>query len=303
MNICEYCGCEFAPRFSKKYCNKHYRKLQHIKNKEKDNALCRKYYNENKEERNKKSSEYYFANLEELTKYHKEYRDNHKEEMAAYNQEYYKENKEDLLFSANLYYKNNVEKVLLQKREYYKNNKKEIRERLNYRYKNDPEYRLKQKLRNGFYDRHYLYLKNTDNCKYKYKGVDFKKIYEYLGEPPYEEFEVDHIIPMCVFDFTKKEHVSLCYSPENFRYITKEENRNKSDYIFWGLISNNEVLLKICEVIGLTSNYDGVRGRKFRKEKYVNLIDEDEFEKSLFPSITFDETNIDDLEKLCNLIK
>jgi len=72
---------------------------------------------------------------------------------------------------------------------------------------------------------------------YLYLGVDFKKIIEKLEPLPknLKEYQVDHIIPLVKFDFTKKEDIKKAWSPENIRLITIKENLEKNKF----LLKNN----------------------------------------------------------------
>ena len=72
-----------------------------------------------------------------------------------------------------------------------------------------------------------------------------------LGPRPDSSFHLDHIIPLSVFDLTKKEHRLLANSPENLRWLPGEENCSKNDFIDWPLIKSNPDLLNIAQIIGL----------------------------------------------------
>lgn len=64
-------------------------------------------------------------------------------------------------------------------------------------------------------------------------GINFKAIVEHLGPCPgnRKEYEIDHIIPLCSFDMTKKEQVLLAFAPENHQWLPKHENRKKGGKI------------------------------------------------------------------------
>jgi hypothetical protein len=72
-----------------------------------------------------------------------------------------------------------------------------------------------------------------------------------LGPRPDKTFHLDHIIPLSVFDLTKKEHRLLANSPSNVQWLPELENCSKNDYIDLDLIRSSPELLKIAQTIGL----------------------------------------------------
>ncbi|KKN44988.1 hypothetical protein LCGC14_0687490 [marine sediment metagenome] len=121
---------------------------------------------------------------------------------------------------------------------YYKN--PEVRKRRNIYFKEkmlDSSFRLKKRLYirlrrrlNSFhkYGRTKPKLIYEEYYKNKY-GIDFEAIIENLKPIPKDihNLQIDHIIPLSNFDFTKKSDIKKAYSPKNIRLIPKEENLKK----------------------------------------------------------------------------
>ena len=60
-------------------------------------------------------------------------------------------------------------------------------------------------------------------------GVDFEAIIKKLQPIPKDisNLQIDHIIPLSKFDFTKRGDIKKAYSPKNIRLIPKKENLKK----------------------------------------------------------------------------
>ncbi len=58
-------------------------------------------------------------------------------------------------------------------------------------------------------------------------GVDFKAICEHLGQKPEGNFQIDHIRPLCSFDFDNPDEVTEAFAPENHQWLPALENREK----------------------------------------------------------------------------
>lgn len=117
--------------------------------------------------------------------------------------------------------------------EYYQLNKQIIKERniayQNQRRKTDPTYSLICKLR----FRLYIILKRyskTGKIKSAYEyGIDYKAIIEHLKPFPkdIENYHIDHIIPLSLFDFNNPEHIKKAFAPTNHQWLTIEQNLEK----------------------------------------------------------------------------
>ena len=62
-------------------------------------------------------------------------------------------------------------------------------------------------------------------------GIDIKAIAKAVGEKPKGNYHLDHIYPVDAFDLTKSEHIRLCWSPQNLRWLSAKENlKKKAEY-------------------------------------------------------------------------
>jgi hypothetical protein len=199
------------------------------------NAYKRKKHSENKEEDNNKKRKYRKENSEKIKEQNRALHIKHKDKRNEAASKYYKENKEKILKYRSEYKKDNKGRCLIMK---IKNHKR--------RMILDPEYALKSVVRanvNSYFKR--KGVKKSKRCS-KY-GINFKEIYDYIGPRP-EGLELDHIIPMSLFDFNIEEHVRLAYSKENLRWTTKQENNQKKAKLIASLIT--PPLLGILDKIG-----------------------------------------------------
>lgn len=67
--------------------------------------------------------------------------------------------------------------------------------------------------------------------KSKEYNIDYNKIIQHLGPcpGPRNEYEVDHIFPLILFDFTNPKEIEAAFAPENHQWLLKTENRKKGD--------------------------------------------------------------------------
>jgi len=71
--------------------------------------------------------------------------------------------------------------------------------------------------------------KNTYNKYFWMWKIDLYKIINSLKPIPkdIENYELDHIIPLYKFDFSKREDIIKAYDPMNLQLLTKKENQIK----------------------------------------------------------------------------
>ena len=100
---------------------------------------------------------------------------------------------------------------------------------------------LKRRIRSSVHDKFYHTNIRKENSCAQY-GIDFNYIVESVGMSPKESFELDHIIPMAIFDYKKIDHIYLSQHPANLRWLDGEENNRKNDKIIWDLIKDNPFL-------------------------------------------------------------
>lgn len=156
-----------------------------------------------------------------INKYMKEYYSNHKEYWKEYGKEYRQR-----------------PKVKLRIKEYNKTAKyKETKKRCEERY----YIKTGINLSNGFiihkrlksllsmtFKRYSATGKVKNSNKY---GIDYKAIIKHLQPfpEPICEYQVDHIIALCRFDFNNPEHIKKAFMPSNHQWLTKAENLSKGN--------------------------------------------------------------------------
>lgn len=196
---CEFCGKEInTKRKSRRFCNE----------------LCqRKNYNRRPEIREK-----YRLRIREYRRTHPEWKEKHR--IAA------------------------VTKYREKRSEYWKDYGKrpefraKIRERERLRRRSDVNFAIGERLRRSLHHAITKYSKTGKIMSSKKYGINWKIIIEGLKPFPKElkKFEIDHIIPLHTFNFTKDKEVKKAFSSSNLQWLLKEENRKKGGKI---LIANN----------------------------------------------------------------
>ena len=203
--------------------------------------------------------EYTVKNKEKIKEYKKEhckeYYQKNKEKIDNKNKKWCQENHVRNKEQKKMYMENNKEKFKEYQKEYRKEHKSRIRERMrkydNNRYQTEPLYRFKKNIRSLIQQGFKLYSKNGKTKSCKEYGIDFKSIYDKIGQKPEGNYHLDHIIPVSIFDFDNPEHVRLSHLPENLRWISAEENFSKNDSIDMQLIRCSLALTYIAQEIGL----------------------------------------------------
>jgi len=131
--------------------------------------------------------------------------------------------------------------------------------------KTDSCYNLKKRIRISIRHAFNNYSIKGKQLSCRNYGIDFDLIYDKIGAKPGNNYELDHIIPLSLFNFDDPIHVRLSHCPENLQWITKEENNIKSDIIFWDLISMNIILLSIATSLGINESHNMKRARDMVK--------------------------------------
>jgi len=200
--------------------------------------------------------------------YARQYRESHKEYWKKYREshrEYHKTKSTE-------YYKNNTEhcKELIKKRLSNPINRKNhnirVQKYRKTRALNDPEYAFKLSMRQSIKKMFKIYSLNDKQYSSKKYGINFKEIFAKVGVRPSKSHQLDHIIPICVFNLDIPEHVRLLNSPNNLRWTSSKDNLVKNDIINYDLISENPELLKIANFIGITKEHHNTSGRNFKKQ-------------------------------------
>jgi len=180
------------------------------------------------EEQIKKESErkrnYYINNKEKVLSRNKKWMNNNDEKFKEYLKRYYEE-------------PNHIEKrkenskkwqEKIGKKEYLK--KKRIWE--NDKRNNDLNFRMKKNLRIRVLQAFQKYSKTGKIRKSKDYNIDYDKIIRKLVLEIPEDFnkktyQMDHIKPCCAFDLTNQKEIEECFSPDNYQWLTMEDNKIK----------------------------------------------------------------------------
>ncbi len=107
--------------------------------------------------------------------------------------------------------------------------KKKRNERLKIKYSSDATYNLIRRLTSRFRKAFILYSKIGKIMPSKKYGIDWEAIIEHLKPfpQPRENYHIDHIIPLCSFDFNNPEEIKKAFAPENHQWLTAHENISK----------------------------------------------------------------------------
>lgn len=188
---------------------------------------CQREYNKQWRETNKenlaiKDAERRRKTAKERNEYSKQWYEENKEHKKAYDKNYHKKNKEEIRIKRQRFYEENKEKII-------ENNSRYVKQQ----YKTNETFNLKMRLRHRLREAFRRYSKNGKVGKSKDYNIDWQSIIDYLGPCPgnREDYHIDHIVPICMFDFDKKEEVCKAFAPENHQWLTKEENMKKNRHL------------------------------------------------------------------------
>jgi len=106
------------------------------------------------------------------------------------------------------------------------------------RRKEDPSFRTRLRLRRRLVDAFDNFSINGKKYNSKKYGINFTAIIKELKPFPkdIENHQIDHIIPLSLFDFNNLQEIKWAFAPENHQWLTKEENMKKG---------NREIMVKI----------------------------------------------------------
>lgn len=217
MKICNKCGKE------KELC-------YFSKNKRNKDGFCnmckscsseyqKTYREENKDILEEKSITQRKLKSKENNERAKKWYKNNKDKKKSYDKEYAKRTEEHRRQRSKEYYNNNKEEIIAK-------NCKYIIEK----HKTDEKFNIKMRLRHRLGEAFRRFAKNGKVGASKDYGIDWQKIIDYLGPcpGPREDYHIDHIIPLCSFNFDIKEEVERAFAPENHQWLKKEENLKKN---------------------------------------------------------------------------
>lgn len=202
IKICEFCGKEIETKFrTKRFCN----------------SLCqRKHYNRRSDILEKAR-----LRMRKYRRMHPEWKIRHR--ILAVTK--YKEKRAE-------YWKEYGKRPSVRMRI---NKKDRLRRKI------DKGYAIADRLRRSLNHAMTKYSKAGKIMGSRKYGIDWKKVIGGLKPFPenLSDFEIDHIIPLHIFNLTDIEEVKRSFSSSNLQWLTVEENRKKSGKI---LFNRQEIL-------------------------------------------------------------
>jgi hypothetical protein len=189
----------------------------------------------------------------------KDYRNQMKQHVKEKNRLYYDKNKEELLEKNRLYREENKTTINHQRKEYrrrpeiqihIKEKQKEylpVRKiKIQERRQNDLNFKMSEILRSKIHKM--LKNQNTSYANLIGCDVDFLKKwleFRFSNEMNWDNlgsyWQIDHILPINGFDFTKENNKQICFHWTNLQPLTSLENRQKSDKLLLHYYFNNIV--------------------------------------------------------------
>lgn len=95
--------------------------------------------------------------------------------------------------------------------------------------KESPDYNTKTRIRDRLRDalRHFS---KTGKIRKSNKYLDYKSIIKFLGACPGDrnKYHIDHIKPLCKFDFDDINQIKKAFAPENHQWLLAKDNLKKS---------------------------------------------------------------------------
>jgi len=169
-------------------------------------AKRQKEWNKNNPEKGKEYAEKW-RRLNKLRKniINKKWRDNNQKHIANYSKKYLIENREEIMKYHKIYLK--------------EKGKKDIQFAIGLRLRN----RMRKVIRD--------YIENRKLPKgYGYKGINYKEVCKHLMKTVpinWQQYHIDHIIPVCSFDLTDKEELEKLNHYSNLQWLPARENQIK----------------------------------------------------------------------------
>jgi len=95
--------------------------------------------------------------------------------------------------------------------------------------KNDLSFAIEQRLRRRLNHAINRYIKDKKYMKSNQFHIDYEKVIEHLKPFPkdIENYHIDHIVPLCLFDFNNPIHIKKAFAPENHQWLTIKDNCSK----------------------------------------------------------------------------
>lgn len=186
--------------------------------KEKDEIEYHKqYYQDNKDQ----IKQYRKNNKEKI----KRYSEDNREKIGERSKQQHNDNRTKRIKTMKQYNNDNKERS----KQYYQDNKERSNLNQRIRIKNDKLFAIKLRLRNRLRNALKAYSKNGKVKTSMEYGIDYKAIIEHLKPFPEnrELYHIDHIKPLCSFNFEDKEEIKKAFAPENHQWLLAGDNLSK----------------------------------------------------------------------------
>jgi len=213
--------------------------------------LCRKTYNEKVKDKKKEyNSKYWEEKKDILLIKNKNYRDSNKTKINKQRSEYRS--------------RDDVKKHISEKnREYLPIRKAKIKEKR----KVDFNFRLSEVLRSKIHK-----MLNGKKTSYQHiTGCDIDTLKKWLefqfdSNMNWSNFgtywQIDHVIPISIFDFEKERDKRVCFRWKNLQPLKKEENQSKSNILVLPYVFNS-----------IITAHRFIQNEKLNHEEYQNLVE------------------------------
>ena len=169
----------------------------------------------------------------------KKYYLDHKEELKKYGRKYYKEHKLQFNETCRLWREKNKEKLKARYIEYNKKHRKRIQQKHNQYVTNRSKIDLSFKLSNSLRSRlcSVIKLNSKTGSAVKDLGCTIKELKQYLEKQfqpemtwenwSFRGWHIDHIIPLCKFNLTKRKEFLKAVHYTNLRPLWAKDNLSK----------------------------------------------------------------------------
>lgn len=213
-----------------------------------------------------KAKSYKEKNIDKIKQFRKDYHQKNRNEFLSKQKKYCEENREKVNKKVKECYSKNKDKYNLQKKEYYEKNKEWLqgKNKENYlknrdeflKYKKEwhsekrknPDFKLVENLNSLFREK----VKKENYCKignlFDYIEIDELAYIEHMRKSEHwnnyvndSEIQIDHIIPMYIFNFNNPDDIKKCWHYQNLRLTTRKENRKKHNILIPELIEKYNI--------------------------------------------------------------
>ncbi len=183
------------------------------------------YYRKNSKKISDRKKKYYLENKERIDKNNKEWQLENKEVFKEYQKRYFSNprNAERQRQISRKWYSSQDKTVYRTNKRLWENNKRN----------NDIQFRIKKNLRLRVIQAFNKYSTTGKIRKAKDYGIDYEKILKHLEKSKpldfdKDKYEIDHIIPCCLFDLTNHEQAKQCFSFDNHQWLSIDDHKIKS---------------------------------------------------------------------------